>query len=196
MLGRLGGFKRADHDGPQRDGFGVQRLRQQIILVHHARQQRRIERSPIHADAHRAVIFDRRLNHDAEIIVVFLSDIDVSGINAVFGQRPRHLGIFLQQEVAVVVEIADHRHAAAELVQRLDNLGDRARRLVGIHRHAHQLGAGIGQRHHLIHGGRRVGGVGIGHGLNHDRVPPAHHHRTNTDRHGTAARTGCHRISS
>ena len=47
---------------------------------------RAIERAPIHANADRAVILDRRFDHDAEIVVVLLADVYVAGIDAVFGE--------------------------------------------------------------------------------------------------------------
>ena len=53
---------------------------------------------------------------------------DVAGIDAVLGQRPRALRILLQQEVAVVVEVADDRNAHAVLVELLDDLGRPRRR--------------------------------------------------------------------
>ncbi len=52
--------------------------------------------------------------------------------------------------MAVVVEVADDGHADAELIQRLDDLGHRARGLFGVHGDAHQFRAGLGQRHHLV----------------------------------------------
>jgi hypothetical protein len=87
------------------------------VLVHHAREQRLVERAPVHADAHRLAVLDGHFDHGAEIVVVLLADVDVAGIDAVLGQRARALGILLQQDVAVVMEVADDGHAHAELVE-------------------------------------------------------------------------------
>ena len=76
-------------------------------------EQRLVERSPVHADAHRLLVLDRNLDHGAEIVVVLASDADVAGIDAVLGQRPGALGILLQQDVSVVVEVADDGDAHA-----------------------------------------------------------------------------------
>ena len=94
-------------------------------------QGRGIQRiSPVVAGADhrddRTAIFDGGFDHDAEIVVVLLADIHVAGIDAILRQRPRHIGILLEQEVAVIVEVADHRHAHAELVEGLDDLGTAA----------------------------------------------------------------------
>ena len=56
-------------------------------------------------------------------------------------------------------------------------------RFVGVDGDAHQLGAGVGQRHHLIHRRRHVGGIGVGHGLDDDGVVAADLHTSDVDRH-------------
>ena len=85
-----------------------------------------IERSPVHADSHRPVIFDRSLDHRPEVVVVLLADIHVAGIDAILGEGSRTSGYFLQQQMAVVVKIADDRHVHAELVECLDDLRHRS----------------------------------------------------------------------
>ena len=83
-------------------------------------------------------------------------------------------------------------HAHAELVERLDDLGNRARGFVGVDRDAHQLGAGVGQRHHLIHGRLHIGRIGVGHRLDHDRVASADLHTADVDGHRAVARISAH----
>ena len=171
-----------------------------VVFVHHAREQSLIERAPIHADAHRPVILDGRFDHDAEIIVVLLADIYIARIDAVLGQGARHFRVFLQQNVAVVMEVADDGNAAAELVQGLDDARHRARGLLRVDRDAHQLRASLRQRHHLVDRRGSIGGVGVGHGLDHDGIVPADQHRARSETHGhshrAAARTYSHSISS
>ncbi len=183
FFGGFGRLDRAYNDRPQRDGLGVERLGQLVVLVHHAREQGAVERAPVDADAHRPAVFDGGFDHDAEIVVVLLADVDVSRIDAVFRQRSRHVGILLEQQMAVVMEIADDGHPDAELVDGLDDLGHGLRGIVGVDGDAHQLRACIGQRHHLIHRRHDVGRVGIGHRLNHDGVRSADLHVTDGHRH-------------
>ena len=118
---------------------------------------------------------------------MLLADIDVPGIDAIFRQRPRHVGIFLQQQVAVVVKVADDGHADAEFIERIDDFGHRARGVFGVDGDAHQFRAGLGQRHHLIDRRRDIGGVGIGHGLHHDGMVPANLDFPDADRYRTTA---------
>ncbi len=138
------------------------------VLVHHAGQQHGIERPPVDADAHRLAVLDGHFDHGAEIVVGLAADVEVAGIDAVLGQRAGALRILLQKDVAVIVEVADDGDAHAELLQRIDDPGHRGGGLLGIHGDAHQFRAGARQRHHLVDGGRRVGGIGVGHGLHDD----------------------------
>ena len=121
-LGGVGRFERADDDRFEGDFARVLGLGAPGVFVHQRRQQRLVERAPVDADAHRPVVFDGHLDHGAEVVVVLLADVDVARIDAVLGERAGALGIFLQQDVAVVVEVADDGHAHAELVERLDDL--------------------------------------------------------------------------
>jgi hypothetical protein len=170
-------------------------LRQPGVLVHHAREQSLIERPPVHTDAHRTPVFDGRLDHGAEIIVVLLADIYVAGINAVLGKRPRALGILPQQDVAVVMKVADDGHAHAELIEAVHNLRDGRGRLLGVHRDPHQFGARPRQRHHLIYGAGHIGGVGVGHGLHDNRIIAADFDACHIYRCRYAAGLHCHRSS-
>ena len=81
------------------------------------------------------------------------------------------------------MEVADHGN-----VHLGNDGGHGAGRFIGVHRHAHQLAAGRVQRAHLR--GRRggIGGVGIGHRLDDDRLGAAHRYAAHGDRHGGASR--------
>ena len=151
----------------------IQRFGQQIVLIHHPRQQSAIERAPVDADAHGPIVLDGRFDHGAEVVVVLLADVDVAGIDAVLGERAGAVGILPEQEVAVVVEVADDRHANAELVERFDNFGNGPGGIVGIDGDADQLGSCLRQRHYLIDGRHHVRRVGVGHRLHDDRVAAA-----------------------
>ena len=117
------------------------------VFVHHAREQLLVERSPVHADAHRLVVLDGHFDHGAEVVVVLAADGDVAGIDAVLGQRPGALGILLEQDMAVVMEVADDGHVDAESGPgRRRCAGTALRGSVIVHGDAHQFGPGAGQR--------------------------------------------------
>jgi len=70
----------------------------------------------------------------------------------------------LQRERVIEVDVGDHRD------RRLDH--DRLERLdvlLARHGHAHDVGAGLGDTPDLVHRRLQVGGLGLGHGLHHDR---------------------------
>ena len=77
-------------------------------------------------------------------------------------------GISRQQQVAVVVEIADERRGDARVEHPLLDLGHGGRRLGHVDRDAHHLGPGFGQLDALPRGRRRVRRVGHRHRLDDD----------------------------
>ncbi len=151
------------HDGLRRPWIGAQG-----VLVHDARQQRLVQAAPVHADAHRLVVLGGDLDHLGELGVALGALPHIARIDAVFRQRLRALGIVAQQQVAVVVEVADQRHIDFHAVE----LG--ADRRYGrccfrrVHGDAHDLGAGTRQLLDLDRGADRIGGIGIGHRLDDD----------------------------
>ena len=80
------------------------------VGVHHLGEQALVERAPVDADPHRLVVGQRDLDDRAEVLVGALAA-DVAGIDPVLGQRPGAVGIAGEEQVAVVVEVADDRHA-------------------------------------------------------------------------------------
>ncbi len=187
LLGQLCRIQRAHHHRFHGHFARIFRIVEPRILVHHAGQQRLIERSPVHADAHRLLILHRDFDHGAEIRVARLADAGVAGIDAVLGQIARALGILRQQNVPVVVEVADDGHADALLVELLDNMRNGRGRLVVVHGHAHQFRPGTSQLRHLLHGRRDVCRIGIGHGLHHNWCIRPHAHTANQGGHGLSA---------
>ncbi len=167
----LGGGSRVERAGDHGFDHHVargERLGTLAVLVHHAREERLVERTPVHADAHGLLIFDGALDHGAKVVVVFAADGYVAGIDAVFGQRARSGGIFFEQDVAVVVEVADDGHAEAALFESFNDGRNGCRGAFVVHRHADQLGAGDGKRRNLGDRGLYVGRVGVGHRLDDD----------------------------
>ena len=102
----------------------------------------------------------------------------VTRVDAVLGQCLGTVWIVGQQLVAVVMEIADQRHVAAHLAQPVAYRCDHACGLRRFHRDAHQLRAGTRQLRHLDGRGDFILGVGVGHGLHHNRRTAAYSDRT------------------
>ena len=157
------------------------------FCVHHAGEQRLIERAPVDADADGLLILDGALDHDLEVVVVLLADGGVAGIDAVLGKGAGGGGIFLEQEVAVVVEVADDGHAEAALVEAFDDVGDGGCGVFVVDGDAHDLRAGEGEGRDLLDGAGDVGRVGVGHGLDDDRDLPADANVADFDRGGFSA---------
>ncbi len=140
-------------------------LRGARVLVHHARQQRLVQRAPVHADPHRLLVFDGALHHGAEVVVVLAADRDVSGVDAIFRERPGASRVLPQQQVAVVVEVAHNGRGPALFLNAFNDIRHRLRCIVVVHGDADQFGAGAGKRGNLLDGGLDIGGVGVGHRL-------------------------------
>ena len=142
-----------------------------------------VQAAPVDADAYRLVILDGLLDEDGELAVAFPAETHVARIDAVLGERLGAIGVFRQQQVPVVMEIPDQGRVAAQRVQPLPDTGNLARRILVIHRDAHKFRPGGSQLLHLFHRRRRIGGIGIRHGLHDDGRTAAHRHRPDADRH-------------
>ena len=81
------------------------------------------------------------------------------------------------------------------LSQAVHDLGDGRGRLFGIHGDAHQFRAGARQRHHLVDRAGHIGRVGVGHGLDDNRMIAAHLDTCHVHHCRRAAGLHCHRSS-
>ncbi len=180
----LGRVERADDHRFHGDVARVERFGQAAVLIHHLGEQRLVERAPVHADAYRLLVLDGDLDHGAEVLVVLLADGAVAGVDAVLGERFGAIRIFLEQQVAVVMEVADDGRLEAEFVETLNDMRHRFSGFVIVDGHADQFGAGAGQRRNLLDGTGDVSGVGVGHRLHHDRCSRAHAHAADGDDRG------------
>ena len=79
------------------------------------------------------------------------------------------VGILRQEDVAVVVEVADERRGDAGIEHALLDCGHRGRRFGQVHRDAHELRARLRQLDALPRGRLDVGRVGVRHRLDGDR---------------------------
>ena len=68
------------------------------------------------------------------------------------------------------MEVADQGDVTAEVIEVFTYLGNGSGGSIVIDGYPHQLATGVGQRPDLGHCSLDVGGVGVGHGLNDDRV--------------------------
>ena len=148
---------------------GFERLRELRVVVHHLRQQRLIERTPVDADADGLLVLDGNFDHSPEVVVILAADGTVTGIDSVLGERFGAVGIFGQELVAVVVEVADDGRVPALGADTLDDVRDGGGSFVVVDGDADKLGAGAGECGDLLNGGFDVGGVGVGHRLDDDR---------------------------
>jgi hypothetical protein len=58
------------------------RLRQARVLVHHAREQFRVEATPVDADAHRLAVATGKFDHGRELIVALGATPDIARVDA------------------------------------------------------------------------------------------------------------------
>src|SRR4029077_18022528 len=148
---------------------GVFRLRQKRVFVHHAGEQCLIQRPPIHTDAHGLPVLRGNLDHGPEVVVVLAPDAGVAGIDAVLGQALSAGGIFGEQQVSVVMEVAYDGYLQALLLESFDDVGDGLGGVVIVDGDADNFAAGARQGSDLLDGAGDVRGVGVGHGLHHNR---------------------------
>ena len=151
-LGGGGGIEGAaahgfEHHVPCGQGIGALR-----VFVHHAGQQGLVERAPVDADADRLLIFDGALDHGAEIVVVFAADGDVAGIDAVLGQGPSAGRILFQQQVAVVVEVADDGDVDVPFGEAFDDVRQGSSGVVVVDGDPDDFRAGFDQLGNLLDG--------------------------------------------
>src|SRR6185437_4111284 len=167
-LGGGGVVQRGDDHGLHHDVARGKRIGAARVLVHHFGEEGLVERTPVDADAHGLLVLDGDLDHGAEVLVVLAPDGAVAGVDAVLGERGGGLGIFGEEDVAVVVEVADDGRGPALGADAFDDGGDGCRRGFGVDGDTDELGAGAGERGDLLDGGFGVGGVGVGHRLDDD----------------------------
>ncbi|MNI35030.1 hypothetical protein D3C73_890410 [compost metagenome] len=174
-------------------GLGLPGLRAAAVFVHLARHQLVIQAAPVHANTHGLVVTASHFDHLREVVVAPLAAAHIAGVDPVLGQRLRALRKLRKQLVAVVVEVSNQRHIHAHAIKLFANGDHFAGRLGRVHRDPYQLGAGQRQFLDLDRRGDRVGGIGVGHGLHHDRgiapnhdnaIAPFHRHGAGGATHG------------
>ena len=169
--------------------LGGQRVGQLRVLVHQGGQQALVKRAPVDTDAHGPVELARDVDDRYEVAVEMLACADIAGVDAVLRQCAGRSGKIGQEQVAVVVEVADQRDVHAGRVEPAADLGHCRSGSLVVDGDADDLAAGCRQRGHLFDGGRDVGRVGVGHRLHDDRAAGTDRHAT--DHHGGRVASRC-----
>ena len=155
---------------------------QRRVGVHHLREQRLVERAPVHADAHRLPV---RIACSTMVVKLASRCLvpTLPGLIRYLASASRALRVAGEEQVPVVVEVAHDRHghaARARAPRRCRGTAFAASSLFTVTRTSSLPGAP--ERRHLPDRGLHVGGVGVGHRLHDHRVAaadlhPAHVHR-------------------
>ena len=140
-----------------------------------------IKRSAVDAYAHRLAVVAGNAADRGELFVTALAGANVAGIDAIFIESSGAVGIFGQQNMAVIVKIADERRFAAGVEHALLDFGNSGSGFGDVYRDAHHFRTGGGKLEALLHGGSDIGGVGIGHRLDDDRSASTDGHAADFD---------------
>ena len=167
-FGGGGVVERGDDHGLHHDVAGVEGFGELGVVVHHLGEESLVERAPVDADADGLLVLDGDFDHGAEVVVVLAADGAVTGVDAVLGEGFGGVGILGEEEVAVVVEVADDGGVPALFGDAFDDVRDGFGGVVIVDGDADHLGAGAGEGGYLLDGGFDVGGVGVGHRLDDD----------------------------
>ena len=166
---QLGRVHRGNDHALVEDFFGRPAEAAVGVLLHLGEDELLVERAAVDADADRLAVVDGHLADGGELLVPPPAGADVAGIDPVLVERGCAGRVAGEQQVAVVVEVADERRGAAGVEHALLDLGDGRRRLGEVDGDAHQLGARLGQLDALPCRGGRIRRVGHGHRLDDDR---------------------------
>jgi hypothetical protein len=166
------------------------------VFLHLGDDQLLIERAAVNAYAYGPVVIDRDFADGGELLVAPPASADVAGVDAVLVERRGARRVARQQQVAVVVEVADERRRAAGVQHPPLDLGNGCSGLGQIHRDAHHLGPSFGELDALLRRGCRVRRIGHRHRLHDDRSAAANLDRADLDADSLVEANGCgHRVN-
>ncbi len=154
------------------------------VLLHLRHDELLVEGAAVDADAHGRAVVDRDLADRRELLVTPRAGADVAGVDPVLVERGRAVGIAREQQMAVVVEVADERRRAAGVEHALLDLGHCGRGLGHVDGDPHHLRARLPQLDDLLRGALRVSRVGHRHRLDDDRRAAADLHVPDLDANG------------
>ena len=154
------------------------------VLLHLRHDELLVEGAAVDADAHGCAVVDRHLADRRELLVTPRAGTDVARVDPVFVERARAVGVAGEEQVAVVVEVADERGGAAGVEHPLLDLGHCRSGVRHVDGDAHHLRSRLPQLDDLLRGALRVSGVGHGHRLDDDRRAAADLHVPDLDANG------------
>ncbi len=146
------------------------------ILLHLAHDEFLIERAAIDADAHGLAIVTSYAANRGELLIAAFAGANIAWIDAVFVQSTGTFGVFREQDVTVVVKIADQRRFAPGLEHALLDFGHGRGGFRHVHGDADHFRTGAGEFEALANGGVHIRRVRIGHRLNDDGCASADSH--------------------
>ena len=116
----------------------------------------------------------------------------VARVDPILRECFRTGGVLGEEQMPVVVEVADDRDVDAQPIQLFADDRHGLGRLVVVDRDANQLGPRMRELCDLQGGGVRIGGVRVGHGLDDDRVIVTDRHVPDEYGGGATPRNGWH----
>ena len=155
-----------------------------------------VERAAVDADAHRLLVVARDLADRGELLVAPAAGADVAGIDPVFVERFRARRIAREQQVAVVVKVADERCGHPGVEHALLDFGNRRGRFRHVHRHPDHLRSRFGELDALLRRRLRLRRIGHGHRLDDDRRASADLDGSNLDTDRPVKLHQCHGLGS
>ena len=118
---------------------------------------------------------------------MFFANADISWVDAVFGEQSRRFGKFAQQNMPVVMKIANDRHGITSLCNTLDHFRHSSSGGVVVDGDPYQFAARIGKLNNLIGCAFGIACVGVGHALHDYWMIAANPNPTDIDRHTFSA---------
>ena len=177
LLGERRGADRALEHRFESDLLRLERLGAARVRIHQLGQKLPVERAPVHPDPDRLRVLHRHLDDAPEVRVTPRPGPDVPGVDPVFVEGTRALGVVVEQDVSAEVKISDDRRADSRIAHAADDLGHRFCGFGCVDGDADQLRSRVGELDRLVGGRLGIGGIGVRHRLNRDRA-------TAPDRHG------------
>jgi hypothetical protein len=133
-----------------------------------------IQRTAVDANADGLAVISSDVADGGKLFVAALACAYVSRINAIFVERYGAIRILCEQDVAVVVEVANDRYFAAGGEQAFLDLGDGGGGFEIVDGPANDFRAAFGELDRLLEGGFDVSGIGVGHRLHDDGSTATH----------------------
>src|SRR5262249_54246884 len=115
------------------------------VLLHFGHDELLIKRAAIDADADWFAVVHRDFADGRKLFVTALARADVAGIDAVFVERFGTVWIFGEENVAVVMEVADDGDVAARVEKALFDFGNGGSGFWDVYGPANDFGASFGE---------------------------------------------------